>query len=227
MELNLNFSNLQLNPKTTRFVVISNILVLLWSIVCALTGAGWVWISVLAYGFTAAFVVYAIIEKDMILVRLMLFGLLAGLLELFADHWAVTGSKTLVYPNDEPMLWTSPLYMPFSWIIVFAQLGWYSLMLVRWKGIWVSMIVIAIAGGMYIPLYEHLAQAANWWYYQDCPMILGAPYYVIFAELLLSLTVPPLILWSAKNKLGLVVLFAAVEGVWIYFAGLIAFHFFG
>ncbi len=227
MELNLSFNNLELNPKTTRFIVVSNIVVLLWSVVSALMGAGWISISILAYGFALAFVVYAIKEKDMTLIRLMLFGLVAGLLELFADHWAVAGSKTLVYPNDEPMLWTSPLYMPFSWIIVFSQLGWYSLLLTRWKGIWVSMIVIAIAGGMYIPLYEHLAHAANWWYYQDCPMILNAPHYVIFAELLLSLTVPPLMLLSAKNKLGWVLLFAAIEGVWIYFAGLIAFNFFG
>ena len=117
--------------------------------------------------------------------------------------------------------------MPFSWVIVFSQLGWYSLMLTRWKGIWLSMAVIAIAGGMYIPLYDHLAKNANWWYYQGSPAILNAPYYVIFAELLLSFTVPPLILWTIKNKTAWAVLFAAIEGVWIYFAGVIAYSLLG
>ena len=226
MDFSLNTDNITLNPKTTRFVVASNVVVLLWSIVCALTNAGWLWISILAYGFFAAFVIYAWMEKDLLLAKLMVFGLIAGLIELYSDHWFVV-NQSLVYPNDEPMLWTSPLYMPFSWVIVFAQLGWYSLLLARSKGVLISMVVIAIAGGMYIPLYEHLAKNAGWWYYQNSPMIMNAPYYVILAELLLSLTVAPLMIWTAKNKIALAALFAAVEGVWIYLAGHIAFQLLG
>ena len=35
----------------------------------------------------------------------MVFGLIAGLIELYSDHWFVV-NQSLVYPNDEPMLWT-------------------------------------------------------------------------------------------------------------------------
>ena len=103
MDLNLKFDNITLNPKTTRFVVASNVIVLLWSVVCAITSAGWVWISVLAYGFFAAFVIYAWREKDTVLAKLMVFGFVTGLLELYSDHHFIQAGS-LVYPTDEPML---------------------------------------------------------------------------------------------------------------------------
>lgn len=213
-----------LDKRTVIFVVVTNVIVLAWSLISAATNAGWVSISVLAYSFSLVYLGYALFTGNRLILHLMLFGLVAGLCELASDAWAVQGNMTLVYPNEEPMIWASPLYMPFSWIIVFTQLGLYSLLLTQWKGLLAAVIGISIFGGMYIPLYEHLAKDAGWWFYQNTPMLFNAPYYVIIAEAMLSLSVPLLIFRTAGSNYSNTGFLAVAQGIWIFISGWLAFN---
>ena len=49
--------------------------------------------------------------------RLMLVGLIAGMCELFTDASGQYVVHSLIYPKGELAIWTSPLYMPLSWLV--------------------------------------------------------------------------------------------------------------
>ncbi|HEU5348384.1 MAG TPA: hypothetical protein VFU63_07205, partial [Ktedonobacterales bacterium] len=53
-----------------------------------------------------------------LIARLMVFGLIAGLVELVTDAAGEQVAHSLVYPANEPMIWLSPAYMPVSWMVV-------------------------------------------------------------------------------------------------------------
>src|SRR5262245_8726169 len=55
--------------------------------------------------------------------RLLLLGLVAGIFELFTDAAGHQFARSLFYPQDQPLFWDSPFYMPLSWMIVLTQLG--------------------------------------------------------------------------------------------------------
>jgi hypothetical protein len=211
-----------INRRTTAFVVATQALQLLATVVSAWLALGWKSAAVISFALSTIFVLYALISGNKLMQRLVLFALIAGFLELFADHYSISVTKTLVYP-PEPLLWTSPLYMPFAWVAVFSQLGYYGLLLVRWKGIWVASLLIAVLGGVYIPVYEHLAADAGWWYYQNTPMIFNAPYFVILAEAMLSLSVPALVAYLIRGNYWRTVVAAVVLGIVIYASERIAY----
>ena len=54
-------------------------------------------------------------HRNIVLARLMLFGLAVGLAELAADAWLVDYTRTLDYSiGGGPMLWRSPMWMPWQ-----------------------------------------------------------------------------------------------------------------
>ncbi|MBL6445636.1 hypothetical protein JMN32_04905 [Fulvivirga sp. 29W222] len=213
-----------MNKKTTWFIVISQAIMVLWSVISSITHAGTSSVYIITLGSFVVYVAYALITKNILLQKLLLFGFVAGVLELFADHYSVSVINTLIYPTGESMIWTSPSYMPISWTIALTQLGYYALLLTRWKGIWVAVVVISLSGGLYIPLYEHLAKNANWWYYENCSMIYSAPYYIITCEALLSAALPFLIQWTQSKKLVFAVIPGAIQGLWILLSAIIAYN---
>ena len=114
--------------------------------------------------------------------------------------------------------------MPFAWSNVLLQLSFVGVLLTKRHGILVASIVLCIAGGMYIPLYEHLANDAGWWSYRtNVKMILNAPVYVIVCEALISLSLPVLIAYSEHHKLNRTVYLGIVEGGWILISAIIAY----
>lgn len=213
-----------MNKKTTWFIVITQTIMVLWSVISSLTHAGTTSVYIITLGSFVVYVAYALYTQNMVLQKLLLFGFVAGVLELLADHYSVTTIGTLVYPPGESMIWTSPSYMPISWTIALTQLGYYALLLTRWKGIWVAAIVISLSGGLYIPLYEHLAKSANWWYYKDCSMIFSAPYYIIICEALLSAALPFLVQWTQSKKLAFAIVPGIIQGLWILLSAIIAYN---
>jgi hypothetical protein len=212
-----------LNRQTTWFIVATQILQLGGTALSAGLQLGWKSAAAISFSLGALYVLYAVISRNRVLRHLVVFSFIAGLLELFADHYSVAGNETLVYPA-EPMLWTSPLYMPFAWIAVFSQLGYYSLLIVRWKGLTTAIIVLGVLGGLYIPIYEHLAADAGWWYYRNTPMLFNAPYYVILAEAMLSVSIPPLMLFSLKGSYGRTAFAALIQGIVIFLSCYLAYH---
>lgn len=125
---------------------------------------------------------YVARHHDLLLARLMVFGLAVGFSELAADAWLVEYTKTLDYSiGGGPMLWRSPLWMPFAWEIVAVQFGYAGLYLWNRSGGW-GLVANGCLGAVNIPYYEEMARQINWWQYSNCLMLSYTPYYIILGE---------------------------------------------
>ncbi len=212
------------SKSTTWFIVGSQALMMIWALGSSILKAGALSASIITYLCFVAFIIYAIVRNSRLIYLLLVFGLMGGILELWADHYSVAGIHALIYPKNEPMIISSPLYMPFAWANVFVQLGYYCLLLIRWKGVLTSSIIMAIAGGLYIPFYENFAKDAGWWWYQHVSMIWNAPYYIIICEALISLLLPVCIyLIASKRNYVLAIVLGILEGLWIMGSAVLAY----
>ncbi len=213
-----------LTKKTTLFIAITQCILMAWSIGSSILASGAWSASVITYSLFAIYLVYAAVTKNPIIIRLIIFGAIAGVIELFADHYLVDTINSLVYPNKEAMIWSSPAYMPLAWANVIIQLGYYGLLLSKWKGELVASIILGLAGAMYIPLYEHLAKDAGWWWYNNnTAMVFNAPVYVIICEGLISLSLPLLIGISSKRNLKMTAAIGVIGGIWIYLSAIFSY----
>ncbi|HEV7129565.1 MAG TPA: hypothetical protein VGN32_19175, partial [Ktedonobacterales bacterium] len=93
--------------------------------------------------------------------RLLLFGLIVGLMELFTDAAGEQFAHSLVYPAGEPLLWASPIYMPLSWALVLTQIGYLSWRLRGNFSVRLSMLLCGLWAGANIPFYEEMAYHAG------------------------------------------------------------------
>lgn len=188
---------------------------------------GWVSAAYWGFGLSAIYGFYAFFKGSPALQKMWVFALIAGFTELLADHYLVSFTGTLVYPTNEPMLWTSPLYMPFSWLAVLFQIGY-----IGWKisfkfGKVKAAIILLVLGSLIIPLYEHWAINADWWYYRDAPMIWDVPYYISLAEGLLMLSIPFLLRMVTAKQWKSVIILGIVQGLIMLIASFIAFSILG
>ena len=209
---------------TSNFIFLTQTIMVLGSIASAYFEAGQpavYWLTVPSY---FLYLGYAWFKGNRLLMRLMLFGTIAGLLELWADNYSVSTIGALVYP-DGPLIWSSPLYMPMSWAIALTQLGYMSVLIVRKWGSMVAILLMAVSGALYIPLYEQLAKQAGWWFYHNCSMLLNAPYYIILCEGLIAASLPILVIKfvTPKPGVGKAVAFGILEGIWIGLSAVIAY----
>lgn len=192
--------------------------------ISAIFGLGWSAAALLAGVLLVIYGLYVLVTRDPVIARLMLFGLVVGFGELPADAFGVTTTQTLVYWPGGPFIWDTPLYMPFSWLTVLAQLGFIAAFLMPRLGARRSMIAMAIFGGINIPIYEFLAKFAHFWYYHNTPLLFGVtPYYVILAEALLAMSLPLLAYAAITARPGKIVVLGLLQSLWIYVAGRIAF----
>jgi len=218
--------NQYITKKTTWFVVISQLVMMGWTFASSMFHGGWVSASVIVWASVITYVAYAIFTKNVVFQKLVLFGFAVGALELLADNYSINTLGALHYPADEPKLWPtdSPVYMAPSWMVAIVQLGWYSLLLIRWKGVAIATVAMTFLGGSYIPSYEWMAKNADWWYYNNVTMIMKVvPEYIIGCELLLSIFIPFLIYQSMKRDWYWSIIFGALEGLWIWPAAAIAY----
>ena len=157
----------------------------------------------------AVMVTWTAWRRDPVLARWMVLGFVAGWIELLTDAWLVRATGSLVYPQVAPMVWDSPLYMPFAWNIVLAQLGVLGGWFAQRMSFAAATLLLALLGGCMIPVYEALAHTANYWEYRNTPMVMHAPLYIIVSEFLLSL---PLV-WMGRVGATRPVRFSALLGV--------------
>ena len=213
-----------MDKRTTTFVLASSGVLVLWSAVCAWLNAGPITASIITYILYISYWLYAVKYKNPLVLRLLIIGTIAGVLELLADHYLVDTIDSLVYPGNELMIWSSPAYMPFAWSNVLLQLGFVGILLVDKFGLWIASILLCLAGGMYIPLYEHLAKDAGWWYYhQNTLMLFNAPVYVIVCEALISLSLPLFVTIALKHRMLKVTFLGLICGIWIFIAAVFSF----
>lgn len=206
-----------------KFIFATIILTLTVAAISSATDAGWISAFTLAIGMYVIIGSFAYLTKDEFLYRLLLFGIIAGAVELFADCWLINSTLTLVYPQDEPMVACSPLYMPFAWAVVLVQVGYLGWLISGHKSLGFSMLATMVLGLLFIPLFEHWAFGAEWWYYRDTPMIFNTPYYIIVAEGLICLVLPFFFKVQSHKKFSLAALFGIVQGFWIWAAYYISF----
>jgi len=192
-------------------------------LIASIFALGWVSATVIVFTLFSAITIYIINFKDDLMVKIFLFGIAAGIIELiFVDPWGVnTGS--LVYNPGGIFLFKSPLYMPFSWAVAIWQLGFFAIYFEKKWGLLKTTIILGIVGGINIPMYEHFAKNANWWYYQNSPMVFNTPYYVILSEFFISLVLPAAVLFFSKKKWYWSALTGIALGFWMWVAGLLCY----
>jgi hypothetical protein len=125
---------------------------------------------------------FAIVRRDALLARFLLFGLAVGFAELPADAWLVDYTLTLDYSiGGGPMIWRSPLWMPLAWEVVAVQFGYIGLRLwERFRS--AGLLMIGLLGAINIPFYEEMARRIHWWQYNGCRMVSSTPWYIILGE---------------------------------------------
>lgn len=158
-----------------------------------------------------------------LLLRLLGFGLIAGVCELFTDYAGETVAHSLSYPTQEPMLWASPAYMPFSWMVVLAVIGYLAWRLDTF-GLrrWQAMALTGLWGALNIPFYEEMAYTAGWWRYAQTRTLFHTPAYVLLFEGLIGLALPPLLARIEWRSLRATLVRGLALGAWIPVAALVA-----
>jgi hypothetical protein len=191
------------------------------NIVSARLHAGWVTAALtnaLVGGYLGALCLRAAWRP--VLARLALFGLVAGALELATDAAGQGFAHSLVYPAGEPLLWTSPVYMPLSWMLVLMQVGYLAWRLGALAAMPVAVTLCALWCGLNIPFYEEMAYHAGWWRYAAALAIGHTPLYVLCFEALIGASLPPLLAtleqWRWRDALWR----GVVAGAWMPVAAL-------
>ncbi|MDA8430247.1 MAG: hypothetical protein M0T70_13415 [Geobacteraceae bacterium] len=211
-------------PNTTRFVLLSLLFVLAWNFTSSLVGRGWTTAAIIAVIMTSAYTWYARRNHDPLLGRILLFGLATGWTELLADRWLVDTTATLVYQPGGPFVLRSPLYMPFAWMIVTTQLGYFGWWLGKRWGVPAASLLMALFGAVNIPLYEQWAKSAGWWYYRMTPMLGNTPWYIIGGEFLIALSLPAAISVLEKRHWTVSIVAGIGQGLWIWVSYALAFR---
>ncbi len=159
---------------------------------------------------------FAVVRRDAIMARFLLFGLAVGLAELAADAWLVDYTRTLDYSiGGGPMIWRSPLWMPLAWEVVAVQFGYIGLRLWdRFGGI--GLLLVALLGAINIPFYEEMARRIHWWQYAGCRMISFTPWYIILGEFGIALVLALLARRVTRASLGGAVALGVVGGLSIF-----------
>jgi hypothetical protein len=187
---------------------------------------GWLSAFLLATGMFTVLAVYAYLAADAFLAHLLLFGIIAGIVELAADCWLVLHTGTLVYPAQEPMIACSPLYMPFAWAVVLVQVGYLGWLISSKESLAETVIITFFIGVLFIPVFEHFASGAGWWYYRDVGMLGKTPYYIIIGEGMICATLPVLFRIQAHRRAAVAAVFGVAQGLWIWAAYVISFNLF-
>ena len=175
------------------------------------------------YLFALLLVLYKAQGLRSLLGRLLLASFIAGLCELFTDASGEYVVHSLIYPQGEPTLWASPIYMPFSWMIVLTLLGYVAWRLCALLGRRKAALLSGIAGIIYIPAYEEMAYYGGWWRYKPTHLMLGhTPIYVLLFEGLIVASLALLYAHIERRSWPQVVLLGVALGAWIPVAALLA-----
>jgi hypothetical protein len=151
--------------------------------------------------------------RDLLMLRLMAFGLVIGVAELATDAWLVYTTGTLDYSiGGGPMLWCSPIWMPLAWQIVAVQFGYIGLRLYEAMGVQ-GLFITGLFGAINIPFYEEMALHVHWWRYENCRMIFHTPWYVILGEFLITMALGRLATCARQRSMGRVFTAGVLGGI--------------
>ena len=159
---------------------------------------------------------FVYLRRDLLIARLMIFGLAVGFAELPADAWLVIHTRTLDYSaGGGPMLWRSPIWMPLAWEIVAVQFGYLGLRLRERFGV-AGLLIIGALGSVNIPYYEEMARRIHWWTYSGCRMISFTPYYIVLGEFGIAVALAMLAVQLRRGSWQKAILSGLVGGLAIF-----------
>ncbi len=204
----------RLTEKT--FVIATMATTLLVAMLSAWFKWGYLSAFMLAIGMFTVLGSFAIFRKDAFLQKLLMFGLIAGFVELAADNWLVNTIQSLVYPASEPKIWASPNYMPFAWAVILVQVGYLGYLVSKKHNMLKAMLVSFCIGMCFIPVFETLAKYAGWWYYHPTRMLGNTPWYIIVGEGIICFTLPFIFRKELRGSMGTSLLAGIIQGVWIW-----------
>lgn len=207
----------QNNRRQFIFVLASLLFVALWIVINSFYCTGWQSAALLSALVLAALLAWVLATGDTLLGKFLIFALTAGVAELAADAWLVAGTKTLFYEAGEPLLVDSPVYMPAAWAVVLLQVGYLGHRAALCWGLAPATLLCGVLGGLLIPVYEHCAKGACWWYYTDPHHMLGnTPYYIILGEFLLASALPLLLRLCSRREFYWALPLGLLMGAWIW-----------
>lgn len=210
-----------------KFVLFTLALTIAWIFTSSLLGWGWLTAAFITLIILLLNLAYIYRYRDAWLGRILLFGLAAGWAELLADRWLVDITGTLTYAPGGPFVLRSPLYMPFAWANVLAQLACLGWWLSNRFPLPLASLTIGLFGAVNIPLYEQWAKGAGWWSYSNARMIGNTPWYIIGGEFLIALTLPALTRLMQKAPAAWSLALGVIQGLWIWAAYALAYALIG
>jgi hypothetical protein len=155
--------------------------------------------------------------------RLMLVGLVAGICELFTDASGQYVVHSLIYPMGELTIWTSPLYMPLSWLVTLTYLGYISWRLRALLGWRVAILLCGLLGAIDIPLFEEISYHGGWWRYVPTRLMFGhTPVYVALFEGLVVAALPLLLNRLERRSWIETLVLGGIVGLWMAISALTA-----
>ncbi len=155
--------------------------------------------------------------------RLMLVGLVAGICELFTDASGQYVVHSLIYPVGELTIWTSPLYMPLSWLVTLTYLGYISWRLRALLGWRVAILLCGLLGAIDIPIFEEISYYGGWWRYVPTHLMFGhTPLYVALFEGLVVAALPLLFDRLERRSWIETLALGAIVGIWMAISALTA-----
>jgi hypothetical protein len=188
-----------------------------------------------AFGFTALIVMGVLfiarfVTQSPRLSWLLLFGLVAGVLELWADWVHVVYFHSLVYTDYFGFrLLSSPSYMPIGWWLTTVQFGYLGLRLADSLPAWAAVAVVTAVGMTLPPWYEELAPTARTWYYPPHGVMLShTPLWIIFTYGgCMFVIASAAVLFYRPKAWGRAVIAGVFTGAGIMFSGVIWFALLG
>ena len=216
-----------------RFTLITLGILLAQAIVSAIFGLGPIPLAVTVGTLYISFAIFGLKTKDHTIWLWLLFGLVTGTVEVASDcdRFLCIEKEVLIYPDTFPKIGVSPAYLPFAWGLVFTQLGLISEWFRLRRSILASTLLTAALGGVLISVFENLARPAGWWYYQNTPMFIWAPYFVSAFEFLSTLLIVPagwrIARASVREAYAWALGVGALMGIWMCVAMRFAFWLLG
>jgi len=171
-----------------------------------------------------------------VFVRLLPFGLVAGLFAIFGDHmlvnWTERGQR--VYPEHSGVLLSSPLYVPLFWTCLIIEFGYtvlriYGLIARHVTGdlpFYGAMLLGGLIAALWTACTDFWAVKAKWWSYQQGEILGGAcALYVVIATFFIFCAFLPLFLGylsCAGSRLYASVRYGLIYGFVIFVSYVIA-----
>ena len=185
----------------------------------------WWYVGTIDLFLSALLLIIAISGRTLrpLLGRLMLAGLIAGICELFTDASGQYVAHSLIYPTSELTIWTSPIYMPLSWLVTLTYLGYISWRLRALFGWRIAVLLCGLIGAIYIPFFEEISYYGGWWRYVPTHLMLGhTPVYVALFEGLVVAALPLLFDRLERRSWIETVVLGVVIGIWMAISALTA-----